>query len=368
MTFISILVAILVFAVLVIVHEFGHFIVAKRAGVRVDEFAVGFPPRIWSIQRGETRYSLNALPLGGYVLMPGENGIVTDEEGVADPRSFAVQTAGKRAAIMVAGVTMNMFLAFIIYMGIFGTVGTPVAVEQSTPTVGQVAVGSPAQAGGLQAGDTFISFDGTPVHNPVDVNTAVTKLLKADTTTATTVPLTVIVNRHGVPTTLTINARKVPPKGEGPMGAIYQNQYHHYSTLELPGMALHTIFIGNFQAVGEGFHQILTGVIKPADAFTGPVGIVRITSMATSAVGTDGLTPIFTIMAFLSWNLAVFNLLPIPGLDGGRLFLLFIEVLRRGRRLAPEREALINLAGLGFLLSLILIITINDVIHIFNGQ
>src|SRR5215472_7840381 len=118
------LAAIPVFGLLVIAHEFGHFIIAKRAGIRVDEFAIGFPPRLFSFRRGETLYSINLLPLGGYVRMPGENGETTDEAGNYDPRSFASKPAGTRAIVLLAGVTMNFLLAFLLFTA-FAAAGQP---------------------------------------------------------------------------------------------------------------------------------------------------------------------------------------------------------------------------------------------------
>jgi regulator of sigma E protease len=363
MSFVSILVAIAVFAVLVIVHEFGHFIVAKRSGVRVDEFAIGFPPRLWSVKRGETRYSINALPLGGYVLMPGENGQMLDEKGNVDPRTFAAQPASKRAAILVAGVTMNLILAWFIYMGLFAATGIALDPAHSPAVVGLIEKGTPAEQA-LKIGDHIISVNGVTVTNVQDTQAAIKNAVKNDHSAkdVNDVPITLIVVRDGKQKTLQVNARRNPPPNQGQIGFGFQQQFNHISAIQLPGAALNQVFVGNFQLVGEGIHQVLVGAIKPQDAVTGPVGIVQVISTASS------IADLFYLMAFLSWNLAVFNLLPIPGLDGGRLLLVGVEVLRRGRRLAPEREALINLVGLGFLLSLILVFTVNDILRIVNGQ
>jgi regulator of sigma E protease len=368
MSLVSILTAILVFAILVIVHEFGHFFVAKRSGVRVDEFAIGFPPRIWSIKRGETRYSINALPLGGYVLMPGENGQMYDEKGNIDPRTFAAQPASKRAAILVAGVTMNLILAWVVYMGLFAATGVPKDLAHAIPIVDLIEKNTPA-AQALKIGDRILSVNGKPVNSvPVTLTTIKTDIANDKSPQdRDKVPITLVVMRNGTQLTLHVMARRNPPANQGAIGFGLQ-QYDHVPVFKLPGAALNQIFVGNFQLVGEGIHEVLAGIIKPQDAFSGPVGIVQITGEAASSVGSQGFSPLFNIMAFLSWNLAVFNLLPIPGLDGGRLLLVGVEVLRRGRRLAPEREALINLVGLGFLLSLILVFTVNDIIHIVNGQ
>src|SRR5512146_2937227 len=158
------LVAIPVFALLVLVHEFGHFITAKWAGIRVDEFAIGFPPRLFGFKRGETMYSINLLPIGGYVRMPGENGEITNEAGVYDPRAFASKPAGKRLIVLLAGVTMNLLLAIIFF-----TAAEAVGQVQLRPTIDSVAAGSPAQVAGLIQGDTFLSVDGHTVKYFSDV-------------------------------------------------------------------------------------------------------------------------------------------------------------------------------------------------------
>ncbi len=357
----SILVAIIVFAVLVIVHEFGHFIVAKRSGVRVDEFAIGFPPRLWSVKRGETRYSINALPLGGYVLMPGENGEMYDEKGNVDPRTFAAQPASKRAAILVAGVTMNLILAWVIYMGIFGVQGVGLDPAHSLPIVGQTVKGTPAEQS-LKAGDKIISVNGTQVNNVPDTQADIKNAAKNAPQNATEIPITLVIVRDGKVQTLQTHAQYNSSSKQWQIGFYFQQQYRHVPVVQVPGTALNQVFVGNFQLVGEGVHEVLAGIIKPQDAVSGPVGIVQVISTASS------IADLLYLMAFLSWNLAVFNLLPIPGLDGGRLLLVGVEVLRRGRRLAPEREALINLVGLGFLLSLLLVFTVNDILRIVNGQ
>jgi regulator of sigma E protease len=354
----QIIIAILVFAVLVLVHEFGHFIVAKRSGVRVDEFAIGFPPRLFSFKRGETTYSLNLLPLGGYVRMPGENGETTDEQGNPDTRTFGAQSAAKRAAILVAGVTMNLLFAWVIYTGIFAIVG------QGHPDyayINSVAAKSPAQSAQLLANDRIIAINGQAVNDANSVHDAITNAIAADKSNNATVPLTLTVLRNGKQDIIHVDARKNPPAGQGNVG-ITIGEHLKYTPIPLwktPIMGVQQIGT-NFVLEGDGIHQILVGVIKPGDAFTGPVGIVKV----TGDIANQGIGPLLFFTAFLSWNLAVVNLLPIPGLDGGRLLILGIEVLRRGRRMAPEREALINLAGMVFLLSLIAIITFNDISHI----
>lgn len=362
----TILAAVLVFAILVIVHEFGHFIMAKRAGVRVDEFAIGFPPRIWGFKRGETQYSLNLLPLGGYVRMPGENGEVTDEHGNPDTRTFGAQTAGKRALILVAGVTMNMILAIVIYIGLFAVNGKP---NYDIPVIASVVAGSPAATAGINGGDRILAINGHRTQDVKNVQDLIAQTIADDKNPVDkdTVPLQITVGHLGQQHTLTVNARRNPPQGQGAIGIGISVLFSAVPIWQTPGLAI--VQIGeNFTVTGQGIHDVLAGIIKPGEAFSGPVGIVKFTSQAAGETSSYGLTPLLSLMALLSWNLAVVNLLPIPGLDGGRLLILGIEVLRRGKRLAPEREAIINLAGMVFLLSLIAVITVNDISHIVAGK
>lgn len=362
----TILAAVLVFAVLVIVHEFGHFIMAKRAGVRVDEFAIGFPPRIWGFKRGETQYSLNLLPLGGYVRMPGENGEVTDEHGNPDSRTFGAQTAGKRALILVAGVTMNLLLAIVLYIGLFAVNGKP---NYDIPVIGSVQAGSPAAAAGIAGGDRILAINGQQTSSTGDVQNFIQQAIAADKKPQDKdiVPLTITTSHLGQSHTLTVGARRTPPAGQGSVGIGIGVLFTAVPFWQTPGLAVGQIG-ENFVETGQGIHAVLAGLIKPGDAFAGPVGIVKYTSQAAGETGSYGLTPLLSLMALLSWNLAVVNLFPIPGLDGGRLLILGIEVLRRGKRLAPEREAIINLAGMVFLLSLIAVFTFNDISHIVAGK
>jgi regulator of sigma E protease len=360
----GILIAILFFGILVLVHEFGHFIVAKWSGVRVDEFAIGFPPRVASFKRGETRYSLNALPIGGYVLMPGENGQLTDDQGNIDPRSFAVQPAWKRAAILVAGVTMNMILAWVVYILIFAVIGAP---NPSIPVIAEVVSGSPAQAAGLSSGDRILAINGQATHSVNDVHNDILSAVAADKTNNKTVPIQITLGHRGQDITKTVNALRNPPSGQGNVGIGIGELFQPVPWYTLPFQGLQQIG-QNFSDEGTAIHEILTGLIKPGNAFAGPVGIVNYTSQAANAAPTQGYANLFGLLALLSWNLAIVNILPIPGLDGGRLLILLIEVVRRGKRLAPEREALVNLAGMVFLLSLIAVLTINDVSHIISGH
>ncbi|HYB02230.1 MAG TPA: M50 family metallopeptidase [Ktedonobacteraceae bacterium] len=409
------LAAIPVFGVCVLVHEFGHFITAKWAGIRVEEFGIGFPPRLvgfrkkdsggWEViwfsgrhnpedayadqkqqsyvskdgvvnaspeaLKGEdyayntqreprsgdhTIYSINLLPIGGFVRMPGENGEINDPEGRYDPQSFAAKSAGKRIIVLIAGVTMNVILAMVLFTIAYG-LGEPTFPA----TIGKVVAGSPAAVAGLQPGDTIVSVNGQPVQLFTDVQNIVNKSIAAHNQQAT-VPVELEIRHAGQEQTVTttVHVRVHPPQGQGPMGVEEKIVFVSSPLWEAPFKGIqHT-----FSVTGDFINQIaqmIAGAVKPQLA--GPVGIVKITGEVASSVPDLGWWPILSLTAILSLNLAIINILPIPALDGGRILLILIELLRGGKRLKPEREGIINFVGMAILLTLMVIITVNDVIH-----
>ncbi|HEY7982919.1 MAG TPA: site-2 protease family protein, partial [Ktedonobacterales bacterium] len=198
------LAAIPVFAIIVLIHELGHFLTAKWADIRVEEFGIGFPPRAWGIQRGETMYSINWLPLGGFVRMPGENGETTDAQGAADPRSFAAKPAHKRVIVLAAGVTMNILLAIVLF-GAAEAVGHPAFAA----AVDTVEPGSPAAVAGMRWGDTIVAIDGHPVKYTEDVLKYVGNAIDRAAPEAKAQPVTVTVVHRGEskPVALVVPAR-----------------------------------------------------------------------------------------------------------------------------------------------------------------
>ena len=355
----SLLAAIPVFGLLIFVHELGHFITAKWAGIRVDEFALGFPPRLLSVKRGETTYSLNALPIGGYVRMPGENGETTDENGNYDPRNFAAKPASKRAIVLVAGVTMNMLLAIFCF-----TVANVVGQVTYSAAAGTVVKGSPAAGGGMLAHDRILSINGHPTTSFNDVYMQ-TNAAVCTGSNAKTVPVEVVVMHAGAttPTTLQVNALVKPGAGQGHLG-ISQDATQTYNSRvpfwQAPVKGVQDIGYV-ISATASGVGQVISGCVPLSQAVQGPVGIVDTTGKVADTIPTNGWYLMLYLVGALSVSLAIVNLLPIPALDGGRVLFIGIEVLRRGKRISPEREALVNLIGMAALLFLMLLVTINDV-------
>jgi regulator of sigma E protease len=363
------LAAIPVFGLLVLVHEFGHFLTAKWAGIRVEEFGIGFPPRLFGIQRGETLYSINLLPIGGFVRMPGENGETADASGQFDPRSFAAKPAGKRALVLVAGVTMNVLLAIVLF-----SAAEAIGQVQFRAAVGQVEAGSPAAQAGLLAGDTIISINGQPAKYWDDV---ITDLANADAKipqSQSTFSVVLVVEHAGssTPVTVTIQARAHPTAGQGYLGIQRSDANPYVSRVPIwqaPAAGVKDageVTVGTAGAIAQIIRGQAPFLSSNGQGVQGPVGIVRDTGQIASLVPSIGPYLLFYWTAALSLNLAFVNILPIPALDGGRLLFIGIEVLRRGKRVSPEREAMVNLIGMGALLFLMLIVTINDFGNIFH--
>jgi len=389
------LAAIPVFGLLIIVHEFGHFITAKWAGIRVEEFGLGFPPRLVGIRKRDTDgweiiwfgggrgdegdtnlkqtpfsgtsggrsagktnhtiYSLNWLPIGGFVRMPGENGDINDEEGNYDPQSFAAKPAGKRIIVLCAGVAMNLLLAVVLFSTAY-TLGQPTYPAQ----IAAVVPGSPAAVAGLRANDTIISVNNQPVHLFSEVQSIVTRAIAEDNNQHATIPVTLVIRHAGetAPITTTVNVRVHPPEGQGPMGIEGKTVLVSSPLWQAPfkGVVYTVTITGLFI---QGIVQMITGAVPVQVA--GPVGIVKITGDVAQSIPQVGWWPILNLTAFLSLNLAIINILPFPALDGGRVVIVLVEILRGGKRLQPEREGIINFVGMAILLTLMVVITFSDI-------
>lgn len=355
---ITIVAFILIFGLLIFVHELGHFLVAKRYGIKVEEFAFGLPllPRIFSVTRGETTYSVYPVPLGGFVKMLGEDG------GSRSRRSFAAKSPGIRTKVLIAGVTMNFLLAFLLLTVGFLFKMQPIALcaqdypratYQNNVTVAAVSASGPAKDAGLQDGDVIRRIDG----QAVDCQSEVPKLLRNNAGQATALEL----ERGGQPVTVTVTPRPSDDPAAGTIGIAPRDDYREldYPIWEAPYLAtIESVAIvsATVSAIGDVFATLLTKASVP-EGVAGPVGIAKLTGEIVSL----GAVVILRFVAIISLSLAIFNLLPIPALDGGRLLFVAIEVLRGGKPVPAKVENGIHATGFALLILLIAIITYFDI-------
>ena len=345
----TILTFLLVLSVLVLVHEFGHFVMARRAGVWVEEFGFGLPPRIWGKKVGETLYSLNLLPFGGFVRLHGEN----DNEGIADPqRAFLNKSKKARVKIVIAGVVMNFLLAVVAFSTVYSFAGVP----RKTQDVSVVSVmdGTPAKEAGIPEGSVVKSVNGEAI-------TSVEAFIhKVDENKGR--PTAISVSENGIMKEYLLTPRENPPENQGPIGVAISSEETYFPPIYL--RPLYGIYYGFGEAVFWG-GTIIVGVFKLfTDLFSGhgaadvagPVGIYAM----TTEVSKIGVLALVNFVGILSVNLAILNVLPFPALDGGRLLFIFIEKLV-GRKVVPKVEAAIHTAGMVILLLLVFAITYYDI-------
>ncbi|HEY8320186.1 MAG TPA: M50 family metallopeptidase [Candidatus Baltobacteraceae bacterium] len=360
----KILIFLLTLSILVVLHEYGHFIVARRNGVRVNEFAVGMGPKVygWTSPRSGTLYSLRALPIGGYCAMEGEDNKTSEAEqrrefletGVRTDGNFQSKSTGKRLAIVVAGPIANFILAYLILLV------AVLAFGQMTPnagtTIGPITDGSPAMKAGLQPGDKIVSIDGKaiPTGNAM-IETIHGSLGK---------PLAIVYTRAGSPATATITPAACPAAVGSDKGCI---GFSPVSSFERVG------FFQAFAAAGGEYvdvvDQEVSSLIAIATHFTQYVGQIRGPIGMGQTAGTIqdlGWGVYFRFAALISIALGVFNLLPLPALDGGRAAFIVAEMLRR-KPVDPEHEAFVHIAGFAALMILMLVIAAHDILRIVNG-
>jgi regulator of sigma E protease len=343
---------------LVFVHELGHFLVAKRVGVRVQRFSIGFGPVIFSWRRGETEYAISAIPMGGYVKMLGEDD--EDEAGVAaEPeRAFSTQPVWKRACIVGAGPLMNFIFAFVVYALLFGSIGVELPSDQ--PKVGGVSAGMPAEQAGLRAGDRVITIDGTPVATWTELSSLV-QASKGRT-------LNVVVERDGAQVPLQVTPAMHGGKtmfGEETesvyrIGIEASHEVSKVSPWEAIGVAAQQTWTASY-VVLKGLGLMIQGRV-PLSELGGPIAIAR----AAGQQAQEGASRFLSMLAFLSVNLGVLNLLPIPALDGGHLAFFGLEGLMR-RPLRQRHREIAQQVGVLLLITLMVFVFYNDIHRLVQG-
>lgn len=362
----SVLLFIIILGALIFVHELGHFLLAKKNGIRVDEFAVGFPPKIIGFRRGETNYSLNLIPFGGYVKIFGEN---PDEESLDKNAtdSFVNKSAWVQAAVLVAGVVFNIVFAWFLFLVILMT-GMPAAVtsenaadiKNAQVVITGVFPDSPAENAGLQPGDSILSISNSEESRSGELLT--TESVKEIVTTSETETVLQI-SRAGEILDLKIEPISGITGEEKAIGIsmdrIGERELPFYravpESFRITGESIKTVFVG----LGTLFGSLFSGT-GSLDQVSGPVGIVNLVDSAAQF----GLANILAFTAFLSINLAVLNIMPFPALDGGRLLFLGLEGVFR-RKIKPVVANTLNAVGFMILIGFMLVITVNDVLKLF---
>lgn len=344
---------------LVLVHELGHFLTALRLGIKVEEFGFGYPPRMLVLfERNGVQYTLNWLPIGGFVRFGGEG------ESIYGVGSLSAASPWKKIAVLLAGPLMNLFLAFLIFAAMFAVTGVPTTFDGAQ--VGRIYENTPAAAAGFQPGDVILDLGGRPIGHDLSVIGQVARENPRR-------PIVVVVQRGDQ----RVNLQVVPgpwttPEGERRevgFGFTYGNNVQNVPA-SLP-TALVTGFNYTWEVLGRfvgGLGQMFGGLIgvnqPPPGGVTGIVGIARGTG---EVIQRDGLLGFWQWTALISLNLFLINLLPIPALDGSHILFSLIEVARRGKKIPPEKEAMVHAIGFMMLMGLMLIITVSDVANWIGG-
>lgn len=344
----SIIVAIIIFSLIIIFHEFGHFIVAKKNGIRVEEFCLGLGPTLFGVTKGETKYSLHLLPFGGACIMTGEDGDSEDE------RAFVNKSVWARIAVVFAGPGFNFILAFILALIMISCIG------YDEPIIAQVTEGGAAQAAGMQAGDRVIRIDGERIFLYRELSNYLYLHPKK-----VTEEIKIVYERDGQREEALVTPSYNEESGRYLLGVQWSGKRTHAGPLKVLAYSLYEVKYW-IQITIESLGMMLRGQVSAND-ISGPVGIVstigdtyqKSLQISWFAVFINMLN----ISILLSANLGVMNLLPIPALDGGRLLFLIIELIR-GKRVDPEKEGMVHFAGLMILFGLMILIMFHDIVNL----
>ncbi len=364
---ISVIGILFVFSLIIFVHEFGHFIAAKRSGVRVDSFAFGFPPKLWSRKKGDTTYAINLIPLGGYVKIHGDDGSAPD-----DPTSYASKPAYIKIMILLAGVFLNFVLAWFILFGgyLFGM--QPILPEMADHkgvvnnmkvVISTVEKDAPAEKQGLIKGDVVKKVDGLVVNESPEILSVIQN--KSDKAKDQPVSVNVVVDRNGKSIEKTITTYKSKQKVGNKevevnrIGVVLENQ----GRISAPPLIAAKVAL---QELGRMMYLTIMGVIdlfdklimsfQVSDNVAGPIGIFVI----TGSFAQMGFSALIQFAAVLSIAVGIFNIIPIPGLDGGHTLIVLIETALR-KKFSNKTKNIIQFAGFGALILLMVIVTFKDI-------
>ena len=329
--------ALLGFSLLIIVHELGHFVMAKVNGIKVEEFAIGMGPKILSTQGKETKYSIGLFPIGGYVKMMGE------EEEVQDERSFSSKSPLRRISVIIAGATMNFLFAIIIFTVFLNKFG------YSLPKVNSLIENMPAVEAGLQEGDKFLKVNGSRVFSADDLTIGIS--LAKDN------PINFLVERNGEKKEVTVTPKLTEENG--------RERYmigFGFERIDNPGIvqSFKQSFKETLSVISQTYKSLkmmIMGEVNFKTDVGGPVSIIRMSSEAAK----NGIWNLMYFIVFISINLAVFNMLPFPALDGGWTVILLIELITR-RKVPDKVVGAMNYVGIMLLFGLMIIVTIKDIL------
>ncbi|MBR0103107.1 MAG: RIP metalloprotease RseP [Selenomonadaceae bacterium] len=337
--------AVFVFGLLVLVHEFGHFITAKMTGMRVDEFAIGFGPKLISKKHGETVYSLRAVPLGGFNDIAG----MDPDNNTAGERGFCAKPVLSRMVVILAGSTMNFILPIVLFFTIFATVG--MSVPSTEPVIGSIIQGMSAEKVGLKEGDRVLSVDGQAVTTWKEFTDKLRQIKEGENVslqykrgeTISEVTLSPTFNKKENRVLIGVQSETVYESKTIPEAATLSIDYAKEITVYM------------IESIAQLFKEP-----EQTENLAGPIGIVQMSGQ----VAENGFIPLLKFAALLSINLGIVNLLPVPVLDGGHFVNLFIEAVR-GKPLGAKAVAYTQRVGLALLVMLMLFATKNDIMRIF---
>jgi regulator of sigma E protease len=356
---------IVMLSVLIVLHELGHFAIARRNGVRVNEFALGMGPKLigWTSPRSGTLYSVRAFPIGGFCAMQGEDGKTSEAEQQREFRetqelaadNFQGKTAWQRLAIVLAGPVANFVLCYLLIL--ISAVAFGVAGAESQPIVGQLMSGSAAQGAGIRTGDRIVEIDGVPVTSGAKLITKIHGSLGKK--------LALVYERNGARTEVNVTPKACPPATGKNFGCI--------GFLPLPvfqRVGLGEAFVDSAWSFGQIANQTVESVgmlvahfMQYAPQVSGVIGMAQV----ATTVQDWGWGPYLMLAATISFALGLFNLLPIPALDGGRAAFIVAELVR-GKPVDPEKEAMVHIAGFACLMALMLLVAFHDIARIVSGN
>ena len=327
--------AIILFCVMIFPHELGHYIAAKRLGVKVNEFAFGMGPVIWKKQKGETLHSIRLFPIGGFCSMEGE------DEDSDEPRAFNNKKPWQKIIILAAGSFMNVLCAILIMSIVVGVLGF------TTTTIDTVSEGSPAETAGIMAGDEITAIDGQPIEAWTDVSAAIASAEGGQ--------IIMTVQRDG----RTLEASVTPEQtqdGAYLIGITSRVSHNPFRAVAEGAKSTWNITVSMFQTLS----QLFTGQLG-ADSLSGPVGMVQMVSQTTQY----GWWYYGFLTALICINLAIINMLPLPALDGGRIIFVIISMIT-GRPVSQKVEGTVHFVGIMLLFGLMAYVTFNDITRIFG--